>query len=259
MTGRYRALFFDLSGVLYEGAAVVPGAVEAVASAQASGLELRFLTNTSRKTAAQVAGHLERLGFEFFPEQIITAPTAARDWLVRRQLRPWCLVHRDIRGEFAMLDQANPNAVMIADAAEDFNYDNLNRAFQLCQGGAALVGIGLNRYFRQGDALVLDAGPFIKAIEYAADTRATIVGKPAPEFFNLAVTSAGVSPEQVLMIGDDVYGDVEGAINAGLQACLVRTGKYQRGDEDRIEGEFTCVDSVVEAVALGLARSPADS
>ena len=36
------------------------------------------------------------------------------------------------------------------------------------------------------------------------------------------------------MVGDDIYGDVEGALNAGIPACLVRTGKYRTGDEDRI-------------------------
>lgn len=40
------------------------------------------------------------------------------------------------------------------------------------------------------------------------------------------------------MVGDDVFGDVEGALKAGLQACLVRTGKYQPGDEKRVEGSF---------------------
>ena len=246
----YRALFLDLSGVLYEGDTVVPGALEACA--RASGLALRFLTNTSRKTAVQVGDQLARLGFEFTMEQIVTAPTAARDWLIQQRLRPWCLVHRNIISEFAMLDQHDPNAVMIADAAEDFSYDKLNRAFQLCQQGATLVGIGLNRYFKQGDALLLDAGPFIKAIEYAAGTEATIVGKPAPAFFNQVVASVGLRAEEIIMVGDDVYGDVEGAINAGLRACLVRTGKYQSGDEDRVAAEFACVDSIVEAVELVL-------
>jgi hypothetical protein len=33
--------------------------------------------------------------------------------------------------------------------------------------------------------------------------------------------------------------------------CLVRTGKYQAGDEGRIAGDFAMVDSMVEAVARG--------
>lgn len=48
----FKALFFDLSGVLYEGEYAIPGAVEAVKRAQASGLAIRFVTNTSRKTCS---------------------------------------------------------------------------------------------------------------------------------------------------------------------------------------------------------------
>jgi ribonucleotide monophosphatase NagD (HAD superfamily) len=55
------------------------------------------------------------------------------------------------------------------------------------------------------------------------------------------------------MVGDDVYGDVEGALKSGLQACLVRTGKYRPGDETKISGDFHTVDSVTEAVELALA------
>ena len=54
----------------------------------------------------------------------------------------------------------------------------------------------------------------------------------------------------------DVFGDVEGAMSAGIPACLVRTGKYRPGDEDRIEGEFPVVDDVSGAVDLVLAGVP---
>ena len=29
------------------------------------------------------------------------------------------------------------------------------------------------------------------------------------------------------MVGDDVWGDIRGAQESGLKACLVRTGKYR--------------------------------
>ena len=43
-----------------------------------------------------------------------------------------------------------------------------------------------------------------------------------------------VSPSQCVMIGDDYRDDVEGAMNAGMEAILVRTGKYRTGDEEKI-------------------------
>ncbi len=76
-----------------------------------------------------------------------------------------------------------------------------------------------------------------------------MIGKPAGTFFQLVVDSVGVEPGDVLMIGDDVFGDVEGALNAGLQACLVKTGKYRPGDENRIGSAGALLaENVSEAV-----------
>jgi len=243
-----KALFIDLSGVLYTGKQAIPGALAAIAKARASRLQLRFITNTARRTRAQLLTDLENLGFELSEDELFSAPFAAYTWLQEKKLRPYCLVHQNIKSEFADLPQRDPNAVLIGDAEQDFCYDNLNRAFRLCLQGAPLLGIGCNRFFKLDGQLLLDAGPFIKAIEFAAATHATILGKPSRDFFQQALTSTGLRAEQVLMIGDDVYGDVQGAVNAGLHGCLVRTGKYQQGDEHKIKQPHLCVDSIVAAI-----------
>jgi HAD superfamily hydrolase (TIGR01458 family) len=249
------AVLFDLSGVLYEGNSVIPGALRSMERLGASPVAVRFITNTSRKTRGQLLEDLRTMGFSVTADQLFTAVDAAKSWLSKKGLRPHCLVHENIKGEFADFEQDHPNAVLIGDAAEAFSYDNLNRAFQLCLEGAPLVGIGYNLYFKSDSQLVLDAGPFIKAIEFAASVEATILGKPSVEFFNQAVASTSAVAEEVLMVGDDVFGDIEGALNAGMQACLVRTGKYRAGDEREISGSFRTVASVVEAVELALGRN----
>ncbi|HBA33813.1 MAG TPA: TIGR01458 family HAD-type hydrolase, partial [Gammaproteobacteria bacterium] len=97
--------------------------------------------------------------------------------------------------------------------------------------------IGDNRYFRTEDgALHLDAGPFIRALAYAAGVDPIYLGKPAPAFFQMACETMGLPPGEVLMIGDDVEADILGALNAGLKAALVKTGKYQPGDENKLTG-----------------------
>ena len=204
------ALFLDLSGVLYDGASVIPGALEAVERVQDSTLEVRFITNTSQKTRSSLLAHLHSLGFAVEENQLFTAVDAARQWLIQRQLRPLCLVHQDILSEFADFDQSDPNAVFIADAVDGLNYRNLNRAFQLCMAGAPLLGVGYNRYYKSGDHLMMDVGGFIRAVEFAAGVEATIVGKPNKEFFRQVLASTAATPERTLMVGDDVFGDVEG-------------------------------------------------
>ena len=244
-----KAILFDISGVLYEDKTPIMGAVDAINQLQYSDIPLRFVTNSSRSTEAMILTALQKMGFAINDSQVFTAPSAIKRFLQTNNLRPYCLIHQDLEPEFTDFDQSNPNAVVVADAAERFDYNHLNTAFELLVEGAPLIGIGRNRYFKNGGKLCLDAGPFIQALEYAAGVEAQIMGKPAPAFFMAAVNSLGSQPEEVLMIGDDAEADVEGALKAGLQACLVQTGKYRPGDESRIRPQGgQCVPSVVEAI-----------
>jgi HAD superfamily hydrolase (TIGR01458 family) len=160
---------------------------------------------------------LHTMGFAINDSQTFTAPSAIKHYLQTNKLRPYCLIHRDLEPQLAEFDTLQPNAVVVADAAEWFDYYHLNTAFELLVEGAPLIGIGRNRYFKSGGKFCLDAGPFIQALEHAAGVEAQIMGKPAPAFLMAAINSLGCSPEEVLMIGDDAEADVEGA----LKACLV--------------------------------------
>ncbi|WP_461481678.1 TIGR01458 family HAD-type hydrolase [Porticoccus sp.] len=244
MSRTFQALFLDLDGVLFVGDQALPGAADAVQKARDEGLLLRFLTNTATQPRHQLIEKLDAMGIAVRDEELYTAPIAAKHYIEQRGLRPYCLIHRDIRCDMAELDETSPNCVLLGDARDDLNYRNLNRAFQLCINGAPLIGIGMNRFFKNEQGLMLDAGPFIRAIEWAAGTEAVIMGKPGREFFAQVVASTPYQANQCLMVGDDVIGDVEGAVHAGLMGCLVRTGKYREGDEDKLPPEGAVMDSV---------------
>ncbi|AYC33785.1 TIGR01458 family HAD-type hydrolase [Pseudomonas cavernae] len=227
-----QAVLLDISGVLYEDDQPLPGAVEAVRALQAKGCPLRLVTNTSRLGKAAIHRQLTGMGFAVQPEQIFSAPQAVLRHVREHGLRPYCLIHPNLEEEFAdLLDPPAPDAVVLGDAEMRFDYAHLDRAFQLLIAGAPLICMGDNRYFRSHGALHLDAGPFVRALEYAAGSIALVLGKPAAGFFASALADLGVSAEQALMIGDDVAADIQGALAAGLHACLVQTGKYRPGDE----------------------------
>ncbi len=244
MSPGYDALLLDLSGVLYDGNRVIAGAREMVDEARKRNLIIRFVTNTATKTAATLVTDLQRMGFDARPEEMFTAPMAAQAYLQQQRLRPYLLLHAAIRTEFAALDQHNPNCVVLGDARDDLNYGNLNTAFQLCKNGAPLIGIGMNKYFMDDAGLMLDAGAFIRAIEWAADVEAIIMGKPSAAFFAQVVASTKLPAESCLMVGDDVVADIAGAIDAGLQGCLVKTGKFLPGDEKELPPSARLIDSI---------------
>ena len=243
-----RGILLDLSGVLYTGDNPVPGAIDSIKKLSETGLPVRYITNTTRSPRHTIIERLGNMGFNISPEEVFTAPIAARQYLQSNLLYPYLLIHPNLESEFTESEKHETNAVLVGDAAQGFSYEHMNHAFRLLLDGAPLYAMGINRYFKDGDQFSLDAGPFVHALEYASSTKATVIGKPAREFYLSAVESLGCDPQQTVMVGDDVDSDVLGAVAADLQAILVRTGKYRQGDEQKLEKNAECVADINEAV-----------
>lgn len=238
----------DLSGVLHVGSAPLPGAGEALTRLRRLPLGLRFLTNTSRTPHALLLAQLNSMGLEIAADELLTAPLATR-WVLEQQgLRPYLLIHPHLRPDFTGLPMQRPNAVVVGDAGSYFSYRRLNRALRMLLDGASLLAIAQNRYFMTPTGLSLDAGAFVAGLEYAAGVRAEIIGKPSAAMFHTACAQLGLPPEKVVMVGDDVEADVLGALNAGLQAALVRTGKFRVTDADQLGNRAPAYADVMDFV-----------
>lgn len=245
-----RGVCLDIAGVLTDNGRLLPGAREALADLDAAGLPWRLLTNTSRRPPADLLAELAALGLPVQADQLYAAPQVVADVVRTRALSPLLIVHPAIRHLFPAMRRA-PDAVVLCDAGEGFDYRTLDAAFALLMQGAPLLAVGRNRHFQGRDRLELDAGPFVRALEDAAGISAEVIGKPGRAMFDLACASLGLPATQVAMIGDDRVADVDGAEAAGLQGWLVRTGKYRAGDERGIEAR--CAADVREAVRRLLA------
>lgn len=245
-------VLFDLEGVLSVGGYPLPGSREALLSLRAAGIPMRFITNSTRLTRNVIVNRLGSMGLEVSAQHLFTPVVAARNYLIDRKLTPHLLVHPNIESEFADLLGPAPDVVLIGDAGPAFDYAALNHCFRLLLEGLPLLAMGSNRYFRDANGLNLDVGPFVTALEYAAELEATIFGKPASFFFLGAVNSLNLPPQDVVMVGDDAEMDVCGALAAGLRAVLVRTGKYRHGDERKVEPlggrVFDDLDAVVDYI-----------
>jgi HAD superfamily hydrolase (TIGR01458 family) len=139
--------------------------------------------------------------------------------------------------------------VVIGGACDDFSYANINRVFRMLAGGAELVGMHRNLYWRTSDGLELDGGAYIAGLEEAAGVRATICGKPSPAFFQAALDPLGVPANRAAMVGDDVVNDVLGAQAVGIAGVLVRTGKYSADDAHKGD-PHQVIDSIGDLPAL---------
>lgn len=247
------ALLLDLDGTLYTDAGPVPGAVEALAELRRRGVPFRCVTNTTRRSRRLLAQRLAGYGFEVEPGEVITAVMSGVALLAGRGVRRVAAyVAPETVEDFARFDLASerPEAVVVGDMGDAWDFAILNRAFHQLMDGADLLALQRDRYWLRGDALALDAGPFVVALEYASGKTAALCGKPSAAFYRAALASlpapAAAAPRDVVMVGDDLWGDVEGAQRAGLTAWMVRTGKYR---EDVVAASSIRPDRIIDSVA----------
>jgi len=231
-----RAILLDLEGVLYQDGRAIPGAVEAVEALARRGLALRFLTNTTTAPRRRIAERLRDFGFDVAEDQVLSPARAAATALAeagvtRLHLGAEPALAEDFEG-FDLVGTA-PQAVLLGDLHRGFTWERLNDLFVMLSGGARLVALHRNRYCRREGELALDLGPFVAALEYAADCEAMVVGKPAGAFFGAALADIGCAPDEALMVGDDIEADILGARQAGLAALQVETGKFRAEDAER--------------------------
>ena len=248
-----RALLFDLDGTLYSDAGALPGAVEALAGLARRGVPFRYVTNTTRRSRRRLAERLAGYGFEAGTADIVTAPHACVAFLHQRRIRRVAAYLADETLEdFAdfELGSARPEAIVVGDLGDAWDFARLNQAFLQLMDGAELIALQRDRYWLRADGLALDAGPFVAALEYATGRKAIVCGKPSAEFYRAALATLGPAaverPRDVVMVGDDLWGDIEGAQRAGLTAWMVRTGKFR---EDVVAASGITPDRIINSVA----------
>jgi HAD superfamily hydrolase (TIGR01458 family) len=234
-------LLLDIDGVLAVSWVALPGTVDAIRRLRDDGIPFRLITNTTTKTRADLAGTLAEAGFDVADEDIVTAVVATATYL--ETAHPGAKVFVLSDGEATadlvgveLVDVVDADVIVIGGACEDFTYETMNRIFRRLMEGASLVGMHRNLFWKTSEGWALDGGAYIAGLEAAADTKATICGKPEKEYFDSALAMLGVTADRAAMVGDDIVNDILGAQGAGLTGILVRTGKYREGDEDRPDG-----------------------
>ena len=244
-----RAVLVDLEGTVYQAGRPVAGAADALAALTRAGIGHAFITNTTSRPRSQLVKELAAMGIAADARRILTAPRAARDYLLARgRRRCHLMVRAAVLEDFGGIEHTDdsPDAVVVGDLGKEFSFERLNRAFRLLLSGAEFVTLARNRFYRAAEGLVLDQGPFVAALEHAAGRTATLVGKPSAEFFGSALKLLGADPARTVVVGDDLDVDVGGAQALGMRGALVRTGKFREEDFAR---SAVRPDAVIDSLA----------
>lgn len=229
-----RAVIADADGTLWRGPAPLPGLADFFDFLHRQGLAYTIVTNNTVETPEQYQRKLAGFGVTVSPERILTAAVATAAYL-RERFRPGAAVY--VIGEtglrealasagFTLVQDARrPAGLVVVGGDTGLTYDKLKHAILLLQAGAALIGANPDLLVPTEEGLVPEAGTTLAALQAATGARPTIIGKPEPILFELAMAGmGGTRPDQTFVLGDRLETDILGGQRAGLKTILVTTG-----------------------------------
>lgn len=229
----FKAIIFDLDGVIYRGETLLPGVTELITRLHNESKAFLFLTNNSAKTCQQVLDKLLRLGLENIKlEQVLTSAVALGLWLkdnVAADSKIFVFGMDGLRHEveslgFQITEEGDADYV-VAGFNPKINYQQLSNASLALRNGAKLLAANLDASIPTEKGLLPGTGALIAALTHPTETKPHVVmGKPATGIYKLATERLGVAPEDTLMIGDRLDTDIAGANNSGLKSGLILTG-----------------------------------
>jgi HAD superfamily hydrolase (TIGR01458 family) len=246
------AILLDVDGVLQVSGEPIPGAADAVRRLRRDGHRLRFVTNNTIRSRAQLVEEIGALGVELEETELQTPATAAARTLASQRVLALTMhaVVSDLEGVELVGEGAD--AVLIGGADETpetnlvFSFMNLARAFSELEMGAELYCLHRNRWWQTKHGPLLDTGALVAGLEYAAQIEATVLGKPSPAYFAAACEALDADPEMTWMVGDDLDADIAGAQRFGMRTVLVRTGKFR---PDTVERSSVHPEGIISSLA----------
>ena len=232
---KIKGILIDLEGVLYLGDKVIEGAIDTIKKINSKNIKIRYLTNTTTVPKKNIFSKLKNFNIPVQENEIFSPVIAAKNYLNNRNISNIYLMTNDVlKNDFSnfIIDEIKAQAIVVGDIFKEFNWEKLNKSFQIVNNNnAIIIALHKNRYCLRDGEISLDLGPFVQALEYATSTEAIIMGKPEKNFFDLAINDMQLNNDQVLMIGDDIISDIQGSKRNNIFSIQVKTGKYQIKDE----------------------------
>jgi len=236
----YDAFFVDLWGTLHDGFAPLPGAVACLARLRAIG-PVCLLSNSHRRRSTETE-RLSAMGIG--PESYDALVTAGE--ICRRRLfddlpaacgRRFMFV--GLEENATLLDGMGCERVDTAEAADfvlvgdpELEHQDLaiyRPVLEAAAGrGLTLVCPNPDRWSFWGESRRVKPGAIAERYQ-ALGGPVVWYGKPCANAFETAAEALGGAPGRVLVIGDGVSNDMQGAMDAGHDACFIAGGREAPG------------------------------
>jgi 4-nitrophenyl phosphatase len=225
-----QALLLDMDGVLWRDTEPIGNLPAIFDRINQLGWKTTFVTNNATRSIAQYVDKLRSFGVNASPKQIINSGLATAFYLEERNPGggPVFILGEsglfDTLEEYGFSQSENDPVAVVASLDRDLTYEKLRVASDFIRAGVPFLGTNPDPSLPTSSGYVPGTGAILAALEAATKIRPTIMGKPSPAMYQIALKKMGVNPEQALAVGDQMPTDIAAGIETGCQTALVLTG-----------------------------------
>ncbi len=137
-----KGLLIDLEGVLYNGEELIEGAVETINVLKSKNLKIKYLTNTTTTPRKLIIEKLIKFNLPAAMSDIFSPVVATNNFLKQKNIsRIYLLANQSLKTDFenVVFDEDKPEAVVLGDIYKEFNWEKLNKVFQLITENDSII------------------------------------------------------------------------------------------------------------------------
>ena len=226
-----KLFLLDMDGTFYLGDRLIDGSLDFIDRVRATGRDFLFLTNNSSHNAAFYVEKLKKMGLVIPREKVMTSGEATCEKL--KELYPgrraFVLGNEFLLEEFAEagieVDMQRPEIVVIGfDTTLD--YKKLQAVCDFVRAGLPYLATHPDFNCPTETGFMPDIGAIMAFIEASTGRRPDlVVGKPNTGIVEAVLRRTGLKTDELAMVGDRLYTDIETGLRSGMLSILVLSGE----------------------------------
>lgn len=228
---KIRLFLLDMDGTFYLGDRLIEGSLDFIEKLRATGRDFLFLTNNSSHNAAFYVERLARMGLPVGREKILTSGEATCEMILSHYpgKRAFVLGNEFLLEEFREagieVDMVHPQIVVIG-FDTTLNYEKMRATCDFVRAGLPYIATHPDFNCPTETGFMPDIGAIMAFIEASTGRRPDlVVGKPNPGIVEAALRRTGLRLEEMAMVGDRLYTDIETGRRSGMLSILVMSGE----------------------------------
>jgi NagD protein len=240
-----RHVALDMDGTIYTDKTLFAATLPFLQLLKRLGIGHTFLTNNPSKSVAEYLTQLRDMGIQATTDQLYTSTQATIDFLRKNFPKVRRLFVLGTSGLFRELEAAGfeltaddptaPPDAVLAGFDTTLTYSRLCRAAWWISKDKLFFATNPDRVCPTNEPTVLvDCGSITAALERATGRGPqAIPGKPDPAMLQGILNRHALAPENLAMVGDRLYTDMEMARRTGALGVLVLTGEATAAEAEK--------------------------